>query len=224
MVANKRRTIETFTRTAEFRFAGYVLDSGGYGLGAFLARAETLPPLPAAGRTRSTQSKGTAPPSGGQSNYLSQAHTQLSTFVVKYCIVLARYFLRVGPRATSTGLWRRFHGGSNFWILTLFGSGYAGLGLMTRVGDFGERIVQMLLLSNFAPGRGRNRLRAVLCIYEFEQTQLKVKVTLEIIDRVIHTELIGWKSGFFLGKTRPAAIRWKIWAQGSRLGGNQGKV
>jgi hypothetical protein len=27
------------------------------------------------------------------------------------------------------GVWRHFHGGSNFWILTLFGSGYAGLGL-----------------------------------------------------------------------------------------------
>ena len=52
----------------------------------------------------------------------------ISTFVVKSCIVLARYFLRVGPRATSTGLWRHFHRDSNFWILTLFGSGYAGLG------------------------------------------------------------------------------------------------
>jgi putative addiction module component (TIGR02574 family) len=26
------------------------------------------------------------------------------------------------------GVWRHFHEGSNFWILTLFGSGYAGLG------------------------------------------------------------------------------------------------
>src|SRR5450755_1820068 len=26
------------------------------------------------------------------------------------------------------GVWRHFHRGSNFWILTLFGSGYAGLG------------------------------------------------------------------------------------------------
>ena len=95
---------------------------------------------------------------------------------------------------------------------------------MNRVGDFGERIVQMLLLNNCDRRRGRNRLRSVLCIYEFEQTQLKVKVTLEIIDRVSHTGLIGWKSGFSLGKTRPAAIRWKIWAQESRLGGNQGKV
>ena len=52
----------------------------------------------------------------------------LSTFVVKSCIVLARYFLRVGPRAVFMGVWRHFHEGFNFWILTLFGSGYAGLG------------------------------------------------------------------------------------------------
>src|ERR1035438_1056234 len=51
-----------------------------------------------------------------------------STFVVKSRIVLARYFLRVGPRAAFMGVWRHFHRGSNFWILTLFGSGYAGLG------------------------------------------------------------------------------------------------
>ena len=95
---------------------------------------------------------------------------------------------------------------------------------MNRIGDFGERIVQLLLLNNCDPRRGRNRFRAVLCIYESEQTQLKVKLTLKIIDRVSHTALIGWNSGFFLGKILPAAIRWKIWAQGSRLGGNQGKV
>src|SRR5450631_3853633 len=52
-----------------------------------------------------------------------------STFVVKSCIVLARYFLRVGSRAAFTGVWRHFHRGPNFWILTLFGSGYAGLGV-----------------------------------------------------------------------------------------------
>jgi hypothetical protein len=28
------------------------------------------------------------------------------------------------------GVWRHFHRGSNFWILTLFGSGYAGLGIL----------------------------------------------------------------------------------------------
>jgi hypothetical protein len=37
-------------------------------------------------------------------------------------------FWRVGPRAAFMGVWRHFHRGSNFWILTLFGSGYAGLG------------------------------------------------------------------------------------------------
>ena len=42
--------------------AGYVLDSGGYGLGVFLVRAETLARLPAAGRRRPAQFRGTAPP------------------------------------------------------------------------------------------------------------------------------------------------------------------
>ena len=52
--------------------AGYVLDSGVFGLAAFrgggnFARVETLP---------TASGRGTAPPSGCQSNYLSQAHTQ----------------------------------------------------------------------------------------------------------------------------------------------------
>src|ERR1017187_4851004 len=65
---------------------------------------------------------------------------EFSTFVVKSCIVLARYFLRVGPRAVFMGVWRHFHEGSNFWILTLFGSGYAGLGLVhLRLGEHSSR-------------------------------------------------------------------------------------
>src|ERR1039457_1538387 len=58
---------------------------------------------------------------------------EFSTFVVKSCIVLARYFLRVGPRAVFMGVWRHFHEGSNFRILTLFGSGYAGLGALKMI-------------------------------------------------------------------------------------------
>lgn len=60
-----------------------MLDSGGYGLEEFrgagtLAGAETLPLLPATGRMRPTRPRGTGPPSGCQSNYLSQSHTQLT--------------------------------------------------------------------------------------------------------------------------------------------------
>jgi hypothetical protein len=67
----------------------------------------------------------------------------LVTFV-KSRIVLARYFLLVGPRAAFMGVWRHFHRGSNFWILTLFGSGYAGLGATVSqkvVGYPGRRIL-----------------------------------------------------------------------------------
>jgi hypothetical protein len=40
------------------------------------------------------------------------------------------------------GVWRHFHEGFNFWILTLFGSGYAGLGLGDVMKDFvGEGVI-----------------------------------------------------------------------------------
>ena len=63
-------------------FGEYVLDSGWYGLAAFLgagtlAPAETMPSLPAAGRKRHTRSGETALQIGCQSTYLSQAPTQL---------------------------------------------------------------------------------------------------------------------------------------------------
>ena len=41
---------------------GMALDSGGYGLTAFLAHVETSRPLRAAGRGRPVPSRGTAPP------------------------------------------------------------------------------------------------------------------------------------------------------------------
>ncbi len=58
----KRGRAEGNQPRSEIHFAGYVLDSGVYG--------------PAAGRRRPTQSTGTAPPGGGQSNCLSQAHNE----------------------------------------------------------------------------------------------------------------------------------------------------
>ena len=68
----KRGRAEGNKPRSEIHFAGYLLDSGVYG--------------PAAGRRHPAQSRGTAPPGGCQSNYLSQAHTQLHFFSRGQCV------------------------------------------------------------------------------------------------------------------------------------------